>query len=113
MLKFLTRQPAKIRKSAQVWILRKSVILEEYNRVWGPTLIFRAMKRFINACIKPALLVPAVFLLTVLGGNAEAQEYTCDFADAPFNSTQNPPAGQVSATYGARTFSLQGKESKA
>ncbi|MDE5608969.1 MAG: fibronectin type III domain-containing protein, partial [Bacteroidales bacterium] len=67
----------------------------------------------INACIKPALLVPAVFLLTVLGGNAEAQEYTCDFADAPFNSTQNPPAGQVSATYGARTFSLQGKEWKA
>ncbi|MDE5610118.1 MAG: fibronectin type III domain-containing protein, partial [Bacteroidales bacterium] len=33
------------------------------------------MKRFINACIKPALLVPAVFLLTVLGGNAEGQKY--------------------------------------
>ena len=33
------------------------------------------MKRFINICIKPALLVPAVFLLSALGGNAEAQKY--------------------------------------
>ncbi|MDE5763124.1 MAG: fibronectin type III domain-containing protein, partial [Bacteroidales bacterium] len=33
------------------------------------------MKRFINACIKPALLVPVVFLWTVLGGNAEGQKY--------------------------------------
>ena len=68
------------------------------------------MKRFINICIKPALLVPAVFLLSALGGNAEAQEYTCNFADAPFNSTTNPPSGQVSATYGARTFVIQGQE---
>ncbi|MBD5397550.1 fibronectin type III domain-containing protein, partial [bacterium] len=48
------------------------------------------MKRFINICIKSALLVPAVFLLSVLGGNAEAQKYvrvtsatTCEAPTAP------------------------------
>ena len=40
---------------------------------FGELLII--MKRFINACIKPALLVPVVFLWTVLGGNAEGQKY--------------------------------------
>ncbi|MDE7101907.1 MAG: hypothetical protein K2O37_03835, partial [Bacteroidales bacterium] len=66
------------------------------------------MKRFINACIKSALLVPAVFLWTVLGGNAEAQEYTCDFADAPFSATY--VTGKVCSSYREHTFSIAERE---